>query len=190
MDIERVDRLTVLMTVIIVSVVYTAEMRLCYLEVPASCVFFLVPHSWRLCSYHPWTTLYIPYINHIYSRLHSQSSFLWFTATDWITILNNIRAFCGSPCKRAHRTHRHGLMHFQSFPRDSPLRGAGPAQTPAPRNQLRINKTKLILLNIQWLFKNHKTYPVHAFEEKPVVGNCHCSPQRSDERTEVGDILG
>ena len=102
-----------------------------------------------------------------------------------------MRPFCGSPCKRARRTHHHGLMHFQSFPHDSPPRGAGPAQTLAPRKQLCINKTKLIFLNIQRLFlKNHKTYPVHAFEEKSVVGNYHCSPQCSNERTEVGDILG
>lgn len=35
-----------------------------------------------------------------------------------------------------------------------------------------------------------KAYPVHAFKEKSVVGNGHCSPQCSNEGTEVCDILG
>lgn len=33
------------------------------------------------------------------------------------------------------------------------------------------------------------THLVHGLKEKPVVGDHHCSPQRSSERTEVGNVI-
>lgn len=40
---------------------------------------------------------------------------------------------------------------------------------------------------LQHLFSH--TYPVHGFEEQPVVGNHHCSSHSAGERTEVSDVL-